>query len=76
MVKHYNAHKHGVDLATEFLNSLKLYRRESRWTHRAFVGILGLSMFNILHICEQQLTTKVRNRKAFVAALGIALTQL
>lgn len=49
----YDRFKSGVDRSTKFLHSLRIFRRDAKWTVRLFRGLLGISVYNSIKIYEQ-----------------------
>ena len=70
VVTAYNRYRGGVDQATKFLHSLRLFRRDMKWTMRVFRGLLGLTVLNIKLIWEQHVGRKIRSIREFVLELA------
>lgn len=75
VVNFYNQHKSGVDRATQFLDSLGLYRRDLRWTLRLYRGLIGLSVLNTKVIWELYRGEKASSTRAFVLELAEQLAK-
>ena len=73
MKQHYCKYKGGVDLSSQQLHGLGLFRRDLKWTNRVFRGILGLIVMNCRLIYMQQKQMDVCELRGFVMELGIAL---
>lgn len=71
----YNRSKGGVDLSTHLLNSLNLFRPECKWTMRASVGLLGLTVVNAHLIWEQQWGGEHQSLGDFALDLGHELVR-
>lgn len=53
-IHQYNKFKGGTDLSTKILHQLQFFRRDTRWTLRAFRGLLALSSINVWDAGKQQ----------------------
>lgn len=69
----YSKNKVGVDLSTEFLYQLNIFRRDHRWDMRVFRGVLGLSVLNCMRIWERMTGKKEKVWRSFVYKLAKSL---
>lgn len=69
----YDRTKCGVDLATQFLHRIDLYRREKKWPLRVVMMILGLSVFDCMLINKQNGLAEGVTWDDYAVNLGIDL---